>query len=97
MTPLIFTANRLGDGAVVYLMADGGWSELIGECRIARSEAEHADMAHRAEQAELGQQVVGAYAAEIEIDGAELHPIKLREVIRAAGPTAQSDTATRAG
>mgnify|MGYP002725915376 CR=1 FL=1 len=93
MTLQVFTANRLGDGAVVYLTTDGGWSESIGESRIAGNEAALSDLAHRAAQAEKRRKVIGAYAVEVAIDGAVPHPVRLREAIRATGPTAASDSA----
>ena len=33
--PVVVTANRLGDGAVVYRSADGGWTTNLGDAAIA--------------------------------------------------------------
>ena len=38
--PKGYTANRLADGVVVYLAADGGWGVDMAESRLASSAAE---------------------------------------------------------
>ena len=32
--PVVVTANRLGDGAVIYRTHDGGWSTRLGEAAV---------------------------------------------------------------
>ena len=34
--PVVVTANRVGDGAVVYRAADGGWTTRLGAAAVAR-------------------------------------------------------------
>ena len=50
--PNVVTANRLTDGIVVYLAADGEWTEEIAEARVADTEEETKALEAEAEQAE---------------------------------------------
>lgn len=92
MSMQIVTANRLGDGAVVYLTAERRWSEDFGSSLvIAGKEAAQAELA-RAEAFVKARQVVGPYL----IDAAESadgpRPTSTRERIRAGrGPTTPVD------
>ena len=77
------TANRLTDGAVVYLTEAGEWSRLISQVRaLDDSESEAALQAAMAQPHLL----VGPYLVEFEagrLSGRE----RLKETIRSAGPT----------
>ena len=44
----IVTANRLGDGAVVYLDADGDWSERLGNGWVALDQDDETALLARA-------------------------------------------------
>jgi hypothetical protein len=70
--PVIYTANRLGDGRVVFLDAGFAWVEAI-EAGLAAGQA-----------SERRQEVVGVYAVDVDEDG---RPLKQRERIRAVGPS----------
>jgi len=84
--PVVVTANRLGDGAVIYRRADGAWSGELGEAAVVR-DAAAATALVRAAVAD-GLRAVDPYLAPVEFaaDGA-LRPGNLREVIRHGGPT----------
>jgi hypothetical protein len=84
------TANRLADGAVVYLTASGGWSAEIDDCRVAADEGEAASMLALGEEAAARQFVVGPYLFDLAGDDGALRPARLREAIRARGPTTGS-------
>jgi hypothetical protein len=89
----VLTANRLGDGEVVYLAADGAWVESIDRAQpLTGAEAEAALAAGQA--AEREQKVVHAYLFDITPDR---RPVKMREIIRAAGPTVRRDLGKQAG
>ncbi len=89
----VLTANRLSDGEVVYLAADGAWVESIDRAQ-ALTGAE-ADAALAAGQtAEREQKIVHAYLFDITPDR---RPVKMREIIRAAGPTVRRDLGKQAG
>lgn len=83
------TANRLQDGRVVYLGADGGWTPDIGDAACYTEDAIEAALnAAQTDEAH----VVGPYA--IEMQGAVPAGAKLRrESIRLFGPTAGSTRA----
>ncbi|MGE4372383.1 MAG: DUF2849 domain-containing protein [Xanthobacter sp.] len=85
--PTVVTANRLTDGAVVWLMANGGWSENLTDA-IVRDTAEAVldllDLANGDESV-----AVGAYSARVTLDEeGRAQPGTLRERIRLKGPTA---------
>ncbi|MEZ5788807.1 MAG: DUF2849 domain-containing protein [Xanthobacteraceae bacterium] len=84
--PVVITANRLADGAVVYRAADGSWTMAIGEAAIATT-APAASALLVAATADDGL-VVGPYVAPVETDAdGRTQPGNLRERIRVAGPT----------
>jgi sulfite reductase (NADPH) hemoprotein beta-component len=90
MTPQklkIVTANRLGDGAVVYLDADGDWSARLGNGWVALDQDDETALLARAAQAEADLLIVGAYSMEVARLGDGLAPTSQRERIRSAGPT----------
>ena len=82
---VVVTANRLGDGAVVYRTADDDWTtELASAAVVAASAA--AALLQRAEAD--GVRAVGPYIAPVELSpDNRVLPGNLRERIRFAGPT----------
>jgi hypothetical protein len=86
--PVVITANRLADGAVVYRRLNGGWSTSLGDAAIVTSAAAARDLLAAADAD--GRKAVGAYAAPVVLaaDGA-VRPGNLRELIRAGGPTVE--------
>jgi hypothetical protein len=85
--PVVVTANRLSDGAVVHRTAWGSWSEKIGAAEIFWT-GDDAQRALKAAQAQ-GLEAVGAYIAPIDASEKTARPGNLRELIRATGPTFQ--------
>lgn len=84
--PVVITANRLGDGAVVYRAADGRWTTLISEAAIATTAPAAGALLAAANADDI--HVVGPYVAPVEPDaGGRAQPGNLRERIRVAGPT----------
>ncbi|MGA2895206.1 MAG: DUF2849 domain-containing protein [Xanthobacteraceae bacterium] len=84
--PVVITANRVGDGAVVYRGADGGWTTALEGAAIATS----ADRAQALMTAALDDDLcaVGPYIAPVELSaGGRVRPGNLRELIRLGGPT----------
>jgi hypothetical protein len=84
--PVVITANRLGDGAVVYRAADGQWTTQFARAAVATTATVAAQSLQAANADELV--AVGAYVAPVETepDGA-MRPGNLRESIRMNGPT----------
>jgi hypothetical protein len=83
--PVVITANRLSDGAVVYLNGNRRWVTQLDAATIVRT-AEHATALLKIAN-ENDVLAVGAYIAPvIEADG-NFAPGNLREQIRKSGPT----------
>jgi Protein of unknown function (DUF2849) len=93
--PQVLTANRLLDGEVVYLAADGAWVESLTAAAVLATKAEGEAALAAGLKAELNQEIVHAYLFDI-VDGATRKPIKQREIIRAAGPTVRTDLGKQA-
>jgi hypothetical protein len=91
--PQVLTANRLSDGAVVYLAESGVWVERLSLAQIVSDAASAEAEGKRAQDARL---VVGAYLMDVRT-GAQIEPVKMREVIRAAGPSVRLDLGKQAG
>ena len=85
--PETVTANRLSDGAVVYLDAQGEWTtDFRLAVTLADKPAREAALA-AAEASARANVVVEPYAIELEMRAGHLAPKSLRERIRAEGPT----------
>jgi hypothetical protein len=84
--PVVVTANRLGDGAVVYRTRHGGWSTRLDQAAVASTAAAAGELFAEAAADDLG--AVGAYVAPVHVDGdGRVRPGNLRETIRQGGPT----------
>lgn len=83
----VITANRLLNGDVVWLGEKGAWVERITLARTFEGkEAVAAGLAEGAE-AEKNQEVVGVYEMDVTVEDGVIVPVRLRERIRATGPT----------
>jgi len=92
----MLTANRLRDGDVLYRKGDG-WVLALAEADVY-ADAAAAEAALAAAQAELGQNIVVApYLFDVRQENGAIHPVKEREIIRAAGPTVRADLGKQAG
>ncbi|MGF1640254.1 MAG: DUF2849 domain-containing protein [Rhodospirillales bacterium] len=96
MTVHVVTANRLEDGAVIYLAGDGGWSERIGASRLAEGKEEGEAMLAEAERAIAERKVVAPYLIDVVVDGDDVRPTRFRERIRAYGPPVHPQFAKQA-
>ena len=92
----MITANRLNDGIVVFLDAQGAWSEDFHQGAIVSSETDKAAALKRAAEAEALNEIVGPYYIELETRGGRPVPKALREAIRATGPTVRRDLGKQA-
>lgn len=84
--PVVITANRLGDGAVIYRAADGHWTTRLEQAAVATTAPVAAEMLASANKDDVS--AVGPYVAPVHVapDGA-VTPGNLREIIRQGGPT----------
>lgn len=92
MTQQVLTANRLHDGAVVYLAANHDWTRNIESGLASDSENTEALM-QAAERAVDEQIIIAPYLIDVEIEDHRISPLRFREKIRAKGPTILSPTA----
>lgn len=91
----MLTANRLVDGDVVYWRA-GGWVEALGDGDwfAAKDEAEAALAA--AQEFVADNVVVNPYLFDVRAEADRVHPVKEREIVRAAGPSVRGDLGKQA-
>ena len=87
MSARILTANRLGDGAVVYRAPDGSWVENMAGAEISRDDVSAAALTEAGARDLAAQRVVGPYLMDIAEAPEGPRPLSQRERIRAAGPT----------
>jgi sulfite reductase (NADPH) hemoprotein beta-component len=90
MTEKIVTANRLSDGAVVYLQAGGKWGTQLTEALIVGDADQEAAALRLAADAHAENLVIGAYAMAVETENGAAKPTSQRERIRHLGPTVWS-------
>lgn len=83
--PVVITANRLGDGAVIYRVADG-WTTDLNAATVATTAPVATELLSAANADDLN--AVGPYIAPVERDAdGTLRPGNLREHIRLRGPS----------
>ena len=84
--PVLITANRLKDGAVIYRTADGRWTTQFGSAAVVTGAAAATALLNEAVADDVG--AVSAYVAPVRLDpDGRMRPGNLREEIRQAGPT----------
>jgi hypothetical protein len=83
--PVVITANRLGDGAVVYRSADGSWTKDLATAAVVTTTPAAIDLLTAALADKL--KAVDAYVAPVELTSQRVLPGNLRERIRFNGPT----------
>ena len=82
--PSVVTANRTGDGAVIWRTAHG-WSDNIEDAAIVKTADDARRLLAEATSDDVG--AVGAYIAPVEINDGRIAPGNLREQIRVRGIT----------
>ena len=82
--PVVVTANRLGDGAVIY-RTHKGWTTALDAAAIVTTAPAAKEILAIAVADDIG--AVGAYVAPVVLNGSRVEPGNLRERIRITGPT----------
>ncbi len=83
----VATANRLSDGAVVFLTPAAVWSTDIDSAVVAVEPQAAAALGEHGKQAEAANHVTGSYVIDVERRDGRVSPLHIRERIRARGPT----------
>lgn len=87
----IVTANHLTDGDVVFRAADGSWVRNVDLAGVLEGK-EAAAAAEAAALADVARAIVVDVAViDVTVSDGRVVPVRLRERIRAFGPTVKSD------
>jgi hypothetical protein len=92
----ILTANRLTDGIAVWY-ADGGWAETVDHADLAHDKAAEDRLEAIGAKAYAANEVVDVNLIDADVVNGVVEPVRLREKIRAAGPTIRNDLGKQAG
>lgn len=87
MAAKVLTANRLSDGVAVWLGASGEWVEEIDTALVARHDEAVRGLEESGRIAFADNRVVDVNVIDVEETGGRIRPVRLRERIRAEGPT----------
>lgn len=91
----VLTANRLTDGIAVWY-ADGGWAATVDNADIAHDKAAEDRLEAIGAAAYANNEVVDANLIDVSVVDGVVEPVRLREKIRAAGPTIRNDLGKQA-
>jgi Protein of unknown function (DUF2849) len=92
----VLTANRLSDGEAVWFSAEQRWSETIVGSQIATGPADEARLEAIGQAASRDNEVVDVNLIDVQLVDGAIRPTRLREQIRAAGPTNRNDLGKQA-
>lgn len=92
----IMTANRLGDGVVVFLTRSGEWSERIDDAVLSLEPQAAAALEARGNEAVAANIVTGPYLFDATRQDGRIHASHIRERIRTLGPTVRTDLGKQA-
>jgi Protein of unknown function (DUF2849) len=84
--PVVITANRLADGAVIYRTGARDWTTELREAAVVATAPAASELLAAAHADDIG--AVGAYVAPVRVENdGSVVPGNLRERIRRTGPT----------
>jgi hypothetical protein len=89
--PQMIIANRLRDGAVVFLATNEGWETAIAAGALIDNDADVARLMALAKRHEGECQVIDPQLIDVEVKDGKPRPTAIREAIRAFGPTVRTD------
>ncbi|WP_430257205.1 DUF2849 domain-containing protein [Neorhizobium sp. IRS_2294] len=87
MADKVLTANRLSDGIAVWLDAAGRWTENLQDALVARHAEAVSSLEAIGKRDFAENKVVDVNVIDVEETEGKLWPTRLRERIRAQGPT----------
>ena len=91
----VISANRLGDGTVVYLGPDGNWAENLEGAAVFENAADCEMGLEAARAAVSANLIVDPFAVAVVEEADGRRAASLRDAIRALGPTVHYGTAER--
>lgn len=91
----VLTANRLADGIAVWY-SNGGWAETIDHADIAHDKAAEDRLEAIGAKASAANEVVDVNLIDVTVANGTVEAVRLREKIRAAGPTTRNDLGKQA-
>jgi hypothetical protein len=86
-TSQVLTANRLTDGIAVWYDKEGNWNEWIGRSEVAHTKEDAERLEAIGKKAYANNVVLDVNLVEVEEIEGQIRPLRLRERIRAEGPT----------
>jgi hypothetical protein len=89
--PQMIIANRLVDGAVVFLAPGENWTTAIAGGVLVEDDAEAQRLLAAAKQLEARSPVIDPQVIQVKVDDGAVRPVEIRELIRAFGPTVRTD------
>jgi sulfite reductase (NADPH) hemoprotein beta-component len=89
--PQMIIANRLRDGAVVFLAPSDGWELAIAAGVVIDNDTDAARLLAVAKRHEDECQVIDPQLIEVELEDGNPRPTAIREAIRAFGPSVRTD------
>lgn len=89
--PQMIIANRLRDGAVVFLASNEGWEQAIAMGVVIEDQAGAERLMALAKRHEAECVVIDPQLIDVEIKDGAPRPTAIREAIRAFGPTVRTD------
>ena len=93
--PQVLTANRLTRGEVVYWNGTQGWVLGLADAEILADDAAEGALKGAAEYVRK-REVVNPYLFDVRVERGVPKPVKMREMIRAAGPSVRRDLGKQA-
>ncbi len=92
----VLTANRLTDGEAVWFSADRRWVESLDLAEVVSDRAGEERLEAAGKAAYANNEVVDVDLIDVALAGGSIRPLRLREQIRAAGPTNRTDLGKQA-
>ena len=83
----VLTANRLIDGEAVWMSPEHQWQETLQGAEVARDQAAEDELDRLGKASFARNEVLDVDLIDVEVTSAGIRPIRMRERIRAAGPT----------
>ena len=92
----ILAANRLTDGETVWLGAGDRWVETIDAAHVARDKEAEERLATAGDAALAANLVLDVTLVDVDLSDGRILPTRLRERIRAGGPSIHPDLGKQA-